>query len=237
MNIKIDEYTKQARIYPTIVAMLLPAIITFAMGWPIFNTISNGIKIIENIIAIFIPVALVYGAIGFFFWNISQALSKMIIQQPMFKQDETDMPTTRFLLWENKELSKQYKKEIHNKVQARYGLKLFTPALEKKDLPEAKRVIVDSVRHMREDTRNHVMLLRYNIKYGFLRNYLGGSIFALLITLLLWAINHWVDTLISPFWFYYGIGAHIILFFIICWCLKTSAKDYAKELFIAFMKL
>lgn len=233
---KTDEYTLKARIYPTLVAMILPAVITFAMLWPYLDYAFTSIDIVKKILTCFLPVALVYSAVSFFFWSLAQSISKKIIQQPKFRQDETNMPTTVFLLWSDVNLSTQFKQKIHEKVLSKYGLRLFSPTKEKNNLEEAKRTIVDAVGRMREDTRKDEMLLRYNIKYGFRRNYLGASILSIVFTLFLWSINIWVNHLLPNLWFYYGGILHIILFGLMYWSVTNSAEDYAKQLFRAFLK-
>lgn len=235
-QIKTDEYTLKARIYPTLVAMILPAVITFAMLWPYLDYVFTSIDIVKKILTCFLPVALVYGAVSFFFWSLAQSISKKIIQQPKFRQDETNMPTTVFLLWSDNNLSTQFKQKVHEKVLSKYGLRLLSPTKEKDNLEEAKRTIVDAVGRMREDTREDEMLLRYNIKYGFRRNYLGASILAIVFTLFLWSINIWFKPLLPNIWFLYGGLLHLILFALMFWSVTTSANDYAKQLFRAFLK-
>lgn len=146
------------------------------------------------------------------------------------------MPTTVFLLWSDNNLSTQFKQKVHEKVLSKYGLRLLSPTKEKNNLEEAKRTIVDAVGRMREDTRKEEMLLRYNIKYGFRRNYLVASILAIVFTLFLWSINIWFNPLLPNIWFLYGGLLHLILFALMLWSVTTSANDYAKQLFRAFLK-
>ena len=44
----------------------------------------------------------------------------------MFKKDETEMPTTMLLLWQNAVISPPYHKVIAAKVKATFGMKLPT---------------------------------------------------------------------------------------------------------------
>ena len=91
----MKDYELHARKYPAIVAMLIPAVLTFYLLLNNFpNIISIGNNIIESL-AYFLPIAIIYGAIGYFARSLFRDASKMIFQFPMFKEDETDMPTTR----------------------------------------------------------------------------------------------------------------------------------------------
>ena len=78
--------------------MLIPAaLISYLLLNNFPNIISIGNIIIESL-AYFVPIAFVYAAIGFFVRSLFRDASKMIFQFPMFKEDETDMPTSKPLI-------------------------------------------------------------------------------------------------------------------------------------------
>lgn len=72
----------------------------------------------------------------------------------MFKEDETEMPTTKLLLWtSDKRKSEVEIRQIARKIFEDFGIKLLTKEEEIANLPEAKRTIVDAVGKIREVTR------------------------------------------------------------------------------------
>ena len=172
MKIKKD-YELYARKYPAIVAMLIPAALTSYLLLNNFpNIIGIGNIIIESL-AYFVPIAIIYGAIGFFARSLFRDASKMIFQFPMFKEDETDMPTTRLLLWnDSKALSKNEIEIIAKKVKDDFGIRLLSQEETIKNPQEARKTIVSAVGKIREVTRDNPNLLNYNIDFGFCRNYL-----------------------------------------------------------------
>lgn len=50
-------------------------------------------------IGLFIPVALIYGALAYWVRQLFIDASKRLFQFRLFKEDETEMPTTKLLLW------------------------------------------------------------------------------------------------------------------------------------------
>ena len=110
--------------------MLIPAALTSYMLLNNFpNIIGVGNIIIESL-AYFVPIAIIYGAVGFFARSLFRDASKMIFQFPMFKEDETDMPTTRLLLWnDSKALSKNEIEIIAKKVEDDFGIHIIQPCL------------------------------------------------------------------------------------------------------------
>lgn len=178
--------------------------------------------------------ALIFTAFAYLSRELVRNTSKIIFQFPIFKEDETEMPTTKLLLWRDGKISKSYHKEIEKKVKQDFGIQLLSASKELQDLYQAKLVIVNAVQQMREVTRDNAILLQYNYEYGFCRNYLGASVLSVFYLCLLWIGNIWLNML--PWWIYaIFVGLQIIAMLIAIVFLRYTAKAYARQLINAYM--
>ena len=200
-------YELYARKYPAIVGMIMPILLTSYMAFNFAPHIFGCISSLWRFIYTLLPIALIYGAIGYFASELFRGVSKILFQFPLFKEDETEMPTTRLLLWSSKKrLSFGMIKKVAEKVKADYDIKLLDEEEEKENLYEAKRTIVDAVGKIRERTRSNPNLLKYNISFGFWRNYLGATVCALIYFIIL---------LCTDMLFEIGVRKYILIAFII----------------------
>lgn len=230
----MKNYELYARKYPAILGMLLPALMTAGLilnGCPEF---LDNLSSIPRRIVVFIPIGGIYAAIGYAARQLFRDVSKILFQFPLFKEDETEMPTTRLLLWSSKKrLSSSMINKLASKVYEDFGIQLLNEKEERQDLQEAKRTIVDAVGKIREKTRSNPNLLQYNIDFGFCRNYLGASVCALILLLIILIINIltgigiWYDTLIA-------IALQIVFGVIAFITLKSKGYSYARTLFNAY---
>lgn len=176
----MNKYEKEARVYPAIVGMIIPIILTTLY---VTSFIPDTLDVWKSIIAkigLFIPVALIYGALAYWVRQLFIDASKQLFQFRLFKEDETEMPTTKLLLWSSAERKSEADiKQIAAKVEADFGIRLLSKDEEIANPSEAKRAIVDAVGKIREVTRKNENLQQYNRKYGFCRNYLGACVYAI----------------------------------------------------------
>lgn len=231
----MKDYELHARKYPAIVAMLIPAAYTTWMLIEYFPNVINIGNMIISAITCFIPIAIVYGAIGFFARSLFRDASKMLFQFLLFKEDETEMPSTRLLLRTDKRaLSKNELELIAQKVERDFNIRLFTLKETKKDVNEAKKTIVSAVGKMREVTRKNPNLLQYNIDFGFCRNYLGGSVYSILALIVLAFVSYatiifnWKVILIA-------LGVQILLSIVMYITLRFKGYTYARALVNAYL--
>lgn len=228
-------YEKYARLYPVIVAMLIPLILFVIIGSALSNTYLK-LHHIWNVMISIIPASLITAALGYGVKQVARSTSKKLFQYPLFKEDETKMPSTEYLLWSTKLASKQKKQLIRDKIKQVIGLELMNEQQEHQDENEARLLIVDAVTQIREKTRENRILFNYLCSFGFLRNLLGANVWALFITFIIMIINIWsqtVDVRIS-------IGAVLIvilLFPISYMFLKQTGREYARQLFAVFMEI
>jgi hypothetical protein len=228
-------YEKRARLYPVITAMLIPLFLLIQLSSQSLSTFSN-LEHIWNIIISIIPATLITGALTYGLKNLARSTSKAIFQYSLFKEDETRMPTTDLLLWKNNKISKQNKIIIREKINLFFGLELLNEDQELDNESEARLVIVDAVKRIREKTRDNRILFDYNCNFGFIRNYLGASFLSLIVIVCLGLINLFIP-LISFWQFIAAIIIILISFPISIFVLKQNGKEYANQLFNAFLEL
>lgn len=228
-------YEKRARLYPVIVAMLIPLLLLVYICTKVASTF-NQLEEIWNVAISIVPATLITGALTYGVKFLSRSTSKALFQFPLFKENETQMPTTELILWNDNNLSNQNKQRIHDKVKANLSLELMSREKEEQDEYEARLLIAEAVKQIRERTRDNTILFNYNCNFGFIRNFMGASIWALAIIFGILVIN-----LISPIIENkYIVGAlviNLISYPIAFFTLKQTGREYARQLFTAFIEL
>lgn len=231
----MKNYELYARKYPAIAGMLLPALLTVSL---ITDNIPQFQDTFDNLLCklgVYVPVVAIYGAFGYFMRSLFRDASKHLFQFPLFKEDETEMPTTQLLLRNGKRrLSNSMINQIASKVENDFGIRLLSASKERQNPLEAKRTIVDAVGKIRECTRKNPNLLQYNIEFGFCRNYLGATVYALAIMIIILGINLIFD---NGDWQYtlFALIVQLIFGVIVFLTLKTKGYAYARALFNAYL--
>lgn len=171
-------YYLTARVFPAIIASI-PAILFyyFTIGTRI-NELFSFIGSATLVANVTVSVVIVFLVI-----QLNRFIAKELFEKKYFN-DGQEIPTTRYLLHSDDFLSKQIKKTIHEKILQDFQITILSPKKEKKDLSEAKKVIIMAVARIREKLRKNKMVLRHNMEYGFMRNIIGGSVIAILLSLI-----------------------------------------------------
>ena len=228
-------YEKRARLYPVIISMILPLILLIFITSDLIEKVSQFDKL-WNILISIIPATVLTGAISYGVKSLSRSTSKVLFQFPLFKEDETHMPTTEFLLRKNNSLSMQNKKLIREKIKGTLNMDLPSEEEEKSNEQETRLIIADAVKRIREKTRDNLILFNYNCDYGFIRNYMGANVWALIITISIWILNlshHFISNKIFIISVVYILLTYPISIFI----LKHKGREYARQLFTAFLEI
>ncbi len=222
-----------ARIYPAVLGML-PTCILLAMcmgeWFPQYQAMASSVKWVGRLIG---GIALVSMAVGYLVRELFRETSKWLFQYPMLKMDETEMPTTKMLLWKNSYISPAYHKQIANKVKAMFDISLPTCEEEQADLDMAKKTITEVVHQIRQNCRNNEILRQYNLEFGFCRNYLGAGVWSILLIISIGVVNIFYGWLI--WWTIIVAFVAQVLLMVGCYfVLKTRGWTYAKYLFATF---
>ena len=231
----MDRYEKEAIIYPTIIGTIIPVLLASAYFSTLVPLATEWLVRLAAFVGIFISINMVMDAIGYWFRELSASTSKYIIQYPLFKQDESQMPTTELLLWNSHgNKSRSEIEAIAKKVKKDFNLLLLTQPQETADPVEARKVVVDAVGKMREVTRDNETLQRYNRKFGFYRNLVGASFYAIILVIVEMIVNSLYDMGFSSLlWLAFLLQLLLALFAIIF--IKAKGYEYARALYNAYM--
>lgn len=238
MNIntkKNDKYTKYARIYPAVVAMLLPsmALTHYLYNLEIFKELFKQISDSWEFVILFIPSALIFSSIGYLARDFFRSISKILFQYPLFKEDETYMPTTDLLIYKKSSYSSTYIDKIMDHIEKDLGLKLKRKEEQSLNEIETRKEIANAVQLIRNKTREDKILLQYNIEFGFCRNLMGGLAVSLIFTILL-IISSIVQGIPCDMQTIFMI-IEIIVFILAYIFLKYRGRAYARQLFTAYL--
>jgi len=171
-------YTITARIYPAIITSIPFVVLS---GIIINSDIANIFKDFEYFkIAsnISIPIIIIY-----FLSQINRFIAKEVFEKRYFK-NELEMPTTNFMMFDNDEYSDGFKLKIREKINIDFGIVLPSKDKEKTDNLNVRKQIVEAIGLVRNKVGSGRLLLQHNIEYGFIRNLIGGSLLAFIISAL-----------------------------------------------------
>lgn len=231
----MDTYSRHAYLYSAWTAMLIPCILASAMiyNYEPIAEVQDQWKAITSCI----PVAL-FLALGFFLRERIRATAKVLFQFPLFKEDETHMPTTDFLMWSSN-YSEEMKIAIRKKVKRDFNYTMPSKEDEQKDENAARMNIAFIVGSMRNKARESgdVVYTQANYRYGYNRNLLGGLVWAFMITMLLMVVNVFINSICYK-WFISALVL-ILLWLILEYFVfyKYSARNYARQLFETYLAI
>lgn len=232
---KMDTYSRHAYLYSAWTAMLIPCILSSAMVYA-SNTTSD-IQVLWKAVSSFIPIV-GFLALGFFLRERIRATAKILFQFSLFKEDETRMPTTDFLMWSSS-YSEEMKSAIRKKVKKDFNYTMPSKQDEQNDENAARKNIAAIIGSMRTMARvsGDVVYLQASYRYGYNRNLLGGLVWSFIITTLLMLLNFYTKSICYK-WFI------LALVFILVWLLieyfvfyKYSAKSFARQLFVTYLAI
>lgn len=229
----MDTYSRHAYLYSAWTAMMIPCALTSAMVYHYVP--APFLQNMWNVIITATPIA-VYLALGYFLRDRMRVTSKLLFQFPLFKEDETQMPTTDLLMWSS-DYSDEKKIAIRKKVKKDFNYMMPNREDEQKDEAAARKNIAAIVSSMRIKAREagDVVYCQANYRYGFNRNLLGGLVWAFLFTVLLMVINAFV-TAICNIWFIIALLLIALVWMLEYFVLyKYSARNYARQLFDTYL--
>jgi len=176
-----NQYNLKARIFPTIICAIP---ILFFQYFFLSQEISIFLEFLGNLkFTGFLGNLKFTGdftitiVILYFVSQINRFFSKTF-----FEKEEIYMPTTDFLLISNSEYSNEYKVKIYEKLEKDFGLKLPIEKEQKKNEINSRKRISEIMSLARKKVGSGKLLLQHNIEYGFWRNLIGGTIFAVLFS-------------------------------------------------------
>lgn len=186
----MDSYTKIANLYPTLVALLIPAIITGIFCYYAIPDFLESFSGVWGYIKFFFPFLVVY-AVTYWLMDLFRIVSKVMYQNPVFGQNELKMPTTRLLLPSANYFTEDTRNQIIEKIRQDFVINI-PPYTAENDL-EYRRKTVEAVRKIRNKVRGDVIVDESNRRYGFCRNLVGGLTIGILYSIILIACSRLMD--------------------------------------------
>ncbi|MHC0445653.1 hypothetical protein ACWA1F_09580 [Flavobacterium sp. 3-218] len=176
----MNQYFIRARLFPTILTSIpIIIFINYVLNKELYPSLEQIYLILPTLTSFGIS-----GAIIFLSVQINRIVSKELFQKFYFKE-EIEMPTTKMILWQDSKLDKNIKSKIRKKINEKFQIKLKNEIDEISQTEESKKQIVFAVSQIRNLLRGNSFLFRHNIEYGFIRNLIGGSLIALIISVVI----------------------------------------------------
>lgn len=227
---KSNIYYIRARMFPAMLTAIPVVILYYFLLGTKLTELVNYVLALPIILHLTIGCALVYAMT-----LVNRFLGKEIFQAVFFK-NEMDMPTTNYLLYSNTTLGLNMQRMIRQRIQTDFSILLLSEAEVNSNPEEARKQIVFAVSQIRNKTRDNKLLLQHNYEYGFIRNFLGGSIFALIACLVnLYIFKYRIP---NPYAFNVSIILAVgYLLFVLCskWLIHRHARAYARVLFEQYL--
>lgn len=229
-------YEKKARLYPAIIAFILPCALLLWSIWTTFPSRFSSLPHIYRIMSTIGCAGVLMAAFSFFGREICRITSKRLFQFWIFKEDETYMPSTDLLIYEKSVFSVQQIDNLRKRICDDFTIHI--PAKDQQiEGYELRRTITDAVRMIREKTRTNPILLDYNIRYGFCRNLLGGLTCGLMLTVFI-LLGTFLDIFtISAKPVVFILFLQLVMFIGAILQLKSIAREYARQLFNVYLTI
>lgn len=232
----MTEYEKKARLYPALLSSTVPGTLLLWCVWTIVPQYFTTIPFLYRLLSMVGCAGIFIAACSFLGREICRRMSKYIFQSWFFKEDETKMPTTDLLIYEKSIFSAQQIDNIRNKICSDFTITI-PPKEQQEESLELRKTITDAVRQIKEKTRSNAILLDYNIRYGFCRNFIGGLSLGILFTLVL-IISIMIDCISLPIVpTTYALGLQLLLFIGALFQLKSVAREYARQLYNVYLTI
>ncbi len=176
----MNKYFYRARLFPALITAI-PMLIF--INKVIAVKYATALKNIYDVLPLITHLGL-SAAIIFLLVQINRIVAKEVFQRWYFR-DELYMPTTNYLLMNSTYYPVAIKNKIRDKIADRFQIDLLNAIEEQQNHDNARKLIVAAVSQIRNTLRGNAMLLQHNIEYGFWRNLIGGSLFALFFSALI----------------------------------------------------
>ena len=218
---KFDQYYWSAEYAPAILTSVpLALIVSFLVHQPALDL--QPVKLVWDFLQV-TPV-LFSAALSFLLIQINIFLAKTVFQQPA-----ESLPSTELLLHQDRDLGIGVKERLRQQIKTEFGIELFSQQQEEMNSLEARRWIVEAVSRIKEQVRANKLVRKRLIAYSFIRNLLGGSLLATVLSIgglvLFFALSHRPFTLIGC-----AVGYGLV-----CLAqrplLRHFGQEYAKTLF------
>ena len=233
--LKMDDYDLEAVFTPAIVNMLILDIVFTGTLLPIAENTSWWRPVLAIVAPLAAAVVLTRFAMHFF-----RGVSRTVFEDTLYRKDRLRFPTTSMLLHGDNttRVSKMMKNRVREDLKTLYNITLLSKAKEDADEMEARRTAKDAVYYIRNAVADSgdTMTRRKLKRYGMFRNFLGGAVFCLPLSVACWVINFSRAGVSTPI-ILTALILYLMLIVIDFFITKSAAVDYAETLITTFDKL
>ena len=233
--LKMDDYDLEAVFTPAIVNMLILDIVFTCTLLPIAENTSWWRPVLAIVAPLAAAVVLTRLAMHFF-----RGVSRTVFEDTLYRKDRLRFPTTSMLILgdNSTSVSKMMKNRVREDLKTLYNITLLSKAKEDVDEMEARRMAKDAVYYIRKAVADNgdTMTRRKLKRYGMFRNFLGGAVFCLPLSVACWVINFSRAGVSTPI-ILTALILYLMLVVIDFFITKSAAVDYAETLITTFDKL
>jgi hypothetical protein len=227
-----DEYEIKARYIPCLISIIpLVHFLTLLLGESFWKSLSDNISwllIADLSLSIVIAIAII---------QLQCSIAKHWIEESIFGKGGKCFPTTDMLLFGDQTLSKNNKVLLRERILYDFKLKLIDEKEETSGKDEARRLAREAIGFIRGFVGKGRMTHQYNIRYGFMRNLMGGSLWAVFGGLGS-SIIYWL----SGNWQAFGLFTFMVILFLFLMVLKRQilkklSYQYAETLLSEYLTM
>lgn len=154
----------------------------------------------------------------------------------IFFENKKSFPTVESLLSTSKETTEPYRTNIAKKVQSDFGLSIPTKEEQDQNIEESKKRIWEIIQLIINKVRNGHLVLKCNMEYGFFRNLAGGSLIALIASLVLAIISRYLITDLSLYTLSLKVALTYFFIMLFAWVfINYYSKEYARVLYREYL--
>ena len=228
----LSNYYIRGRLFPTVLTSIPLLIFVNVFFAKLFqDKLKELFEVLPLLTSIGISTALLFLMV-----QLNRLIAKEVFQRFYF-QDELKMPTTNHLLWKDTFFEQTIKEKIRAKINSKFEIQLQSLSEEQANELNSRKQIVTAVSQIRNSLRDNKLLLQHNIEYGFFRNLVGGSLIALVFSIIILVYGITINQQNLKF---IGITLCLIYFFIILLSkpiIKRFGNYYSKTLYEQFLSL
>ena len=174
------EYTTKARVFPTVLTMI-PFIVLYI--WVLAPMINPILAPVWDYLPVVAGVS-IHAVLLYAFMQLNRFLSKAIFQDWLFLGD-LHMPTTDMLMPNHASLDAQTRKRYYEQINRDFNIDVKKDLSKLKTENDQRMMLTRLVGQIRPKLKDNAMVQQHNREFGFIRNLVGGSLSAFVISIAL----------------------------------------------------
>ncbi|MFI3293064.1 MAG: hypothetical protein SNI70_06050 [Rikenellaceae bacterium] len=231
----MKNYNKVARVYPTILALIIPSLM---WGYYLTTIANEYLQIFENdifhkIMTFFVGLGLVT-ALQYALSTFVSIVAKIVFERIYWGKDNIEMPSNTLLLLSDPRLSEFKKMQIRKRISIVCKINMPDDRISKENRICVLTQLNDVMSYLRNGTRDSVVVFDKLCHYGFVRNFMGGLIIGVILVLALLGINIFYP-FVSINYFIISLAILIAPIFFSRKMMMYTGVVYSKALFDAFL--